>query len=126
MILLDENIASSQRRFLQRANVRFSQIGYEDSRKGIQDDEIISLLNQRAHVTLFTRDDDFYQSRFCHSNYCIVLLDVPGSQAAEFIRRLLKHKSFRTQAKRMGHVVRVNQKHIYLRRIHKNGEEIVD
>ena len=83
MNLLDENIAASQRVLLRNARIPFRQIGYEEARKGIQDDEIISFLVQSRRVTFFTRDDNFYQSRFRHAHYCIVLLDVAGSQAAE-------------------------------------------
>lgn len=125
MILLDENIAASQRVLLQNARIRFRQIGYEEFRKGIQDDEIIFLLNQLRSVTFFTRDDDFHQNRFCHSNSCIVLLDVPGSQVAELIRKFLKHKAFRTQAQRMGAVVRISRQNIHLRRIGKSVEETI-
>ena len=92
---------------------------------GIQDDEIIFLLNQLRSVTFFTRDDDFHQNRFCHSNSCIVLLDVPGSQVAELIRKFLKHKAFRTQAQRMGAVVRISRQNIHLRRIGKSVEETI-
>jgi hypothetical protein len=36
-----------------------------------------------------------------------VLLDVAFDEAAEYIRRFLRHKAFRTQSQRMGKVIRV-------------------
>ena len=125
MNLLDENIAASQRVLLRKAGIAFRQIGYEEARKGIQDDEIISFLVQSRRVTFFTRDDDFYQKRFCHAHYCLVLLDVPGLQVAEFARKFLRHSAFRTQAQRMGTVVRVSHEAIHLWRLRAEAEEIV-
>ena len=43
----------------------------------------------------------------CHLGYCLVFLDVAFDEAAAFIRRFLRHAAFRTQARRMGKVVRV-------------------
>jgi hypothetical protein len=37
----------------------------------------------------------------------LVCLDVRQGEAATFVRRLLRHKEFNTQAKRMGKVIRV-------------------
>ena len=39
MNLLDENIAASQRVLLRNAGIAFRQIGYEEARKGIQDEK---------------------------------------------------------------------------------------
>jgi hypothetical protein len=38
-----------------------------------------------------------------------VYLEVRPDEAAQFMRRFLRHRSFRTQAQRMGKVVRVHQ-----------------
>jgi hypothetical protein len=38
-----------------------------------------------------------------------VYLDVTPDEAARFIRRFLRHRNFRTQADRMGKIVRVHQ-----------------
>jgi len=57
--------------------------------------------------TFFTRDEDFYKPNLRHSGYCLVHLDVLPEEVAEYIRRFLRHPSFRTQAQRMGKVVRV-------------------
>ena len=40
MNLLDENIDEEQRALLQKWRIPFHHIGYDDARKGIQDDEI--------------------------------------------------------------------------------------
>ena len=42
-----------------------------------------------------------------HQGYCLVFLDVWDDEAAEYIRRFLRHPEFRTQAQRMGKVTRV-------------------
>lgn len=70
--------------------------------------EIVPLLHTLRRPTFFTRDHDFYKPDPCHSRYCLVFLDVAFDEAAEFIRRFLRHAAFRTQAQRMGKVVRVH------------------
>jgi hypothetical protein len=70
--------------------------------------EIIPLLHALPRPTFFTRDHDFYKADLCHRGYCLVFLDVDFDEAAEFIRRFLRHIAFRTQAQRMSKVVRVH------------------
>ncbi len=74
----------------------------------MKDKEIISFLQQTRHSTFFTRDDDFFKPQLCHARYGLVYLDVEKYEAGIFIRRLLKHSEFNTQAKRLGRVVRVS------------------
>lgn len=57
--------------------------------------------------TFFTRDRDYYQADLPHAGYCLVFLDVAFDEAAAYIRRFLRHPAFRTQAQRMGKVIRV-------------------
>jgi hypothetical protein len=105
--VLDENIPDSQRRLLLAWRVRFRQIGEEIGRKGMKDNEIISLLHQLDRPTFFTLDSDFYRPRLCHEGYCLVHLDVEEEVVAEYIRRLLKHREFNSKGKRMGRVIRL-------------------
>jgi hypothetical protein len=65
--------------------------------------------------TLFTRDRDFYDPRLQHTGYCLVYVDVSPDDVAEFVRRFLRHPNFRTQAQRMGKVVRVHNDGISVR-----------
>lgn len=74
----------------------------------MQDNEVLVLLHDFRQPTFFTRDDDFYNGKLCHSGYCLVHLAVRKDEAAVFIRRFLRHPKFNTQAKRMGSVVRVS------------------
>ncbi|MCZ7638929.1 MAG: hypothetical protein M5U12_24485 [Verrucomicrobia bacterium] len=53
-------------------------------------------------------DEDFYDRRLCHRAYCLVWLDVPTCDAAEYVVRVLHHRRFRTQRQRMGTAVRVH------------------
>lgn len=69
--------------------------------------QIIPLLHSLRRPTFFTRDHDFYKADLRHSRYCLVCLDLPPDEVADYIHRFLRHKSFRTQAQRMGKVVRV-------------------
>lgn len=41
-------------------------------------------------------DRDFSRPELCHLRYCLVYLDVKPDEAARYIRRFLRHKSFRT------------------------------
>lgn len=68
--------------------------------------DVIPLLHRVRDVT-FTRDQDYYHPALRHSAYCLVHLDVPHDQAAEYVRRFLGHSRFRTRTERMGKVVRV-------------------
>jgi hypothetical protein len=71
--------------------------------------EIIPLLHALRHPTFFTRDHDFYNPWLRHHGYCLVYLDVRPAQTAQFIRRFLRHPMFRTQAQRLGKIVRLHQ-----------------
>ena len=56
----------------------------------------------------------FYKPSLCHSQYCLVYLNVEQPEAAVFVRRLLHHSEFDTQAKRMGQVIRVSHAERYV------------
>ena len=108
MNILDENILSWQGDRLSLMKIRSRQIGVGLGRKGMDDrQQIIPLLHSLRRPTFFTRDHDFYQPDLPHAGYCLVCLDLPPNEVAEYIRRFLRHPSFRTQAQRMGKVVRV-------------------
>ena len=82
MTILDENIPKPQRERLEGWRIAVRQIGVSVGRKGMLDEEIISLLQSLRHPTFFTRDDDFYDRRLCHSRYCLVYLAVEKSEVA--------------------------------------------
>jgi hypothetical protein len=106
MNILDENIPFGQRQPLADRGIHFRQIAREIGREGLDDrEQIIPLLHRMRRPTLFTRDQDFYKPELRHQGYCLVYLDVLPDQVAEYIRRFLRHKAFRTQAQRMGKVV---------------------
>jgi len=108
MNLLDENIGEDQRDLLLEWGVKIRQIGYEAGRAGMSDQEILTLLHRLKRTTLFTRDEDFADSRLCHPAYGIVFLYVRPNDAATYIRRVLRHPELNTQAKRMGAYVRAS------------------
>ncbi len=108
MNVLDENIVFSQRKQLQLWRIHLRQIGVELGEAGMKDfNEVIPLLHTLKRPTFFTRDHDYYKPDLRHPGYCLVLLDVAFDEAAEYTRRFLRHKAFRTQAQRMGKVIRV-------------------
>jgi hypothetical protein len=108
VIVLDENILEDQRQLLLKWNVPIRQIGNEVGRKGMKDDEIIPFLRGLRSPTFFTLDADFFRRDWCHARYGLFCLSVKDTEAAFFIRRVLRHPRFDTQAKRMGYVVRVS------------------
>ncbi len=122
MIVLDENILESQRQLLRSWRVRVYQIGYDLSRKGITDEEIIPFLLEQRYPTFFTRDLGFYERRLCHSQYCLVCLAVGQYEVATFVRRVLRHPEFRTQAKRRGAVIRVSSAGLQVWHLHAEQE----
>lgn len=109
MNILDENIPKDQRELLERGRIHIRQIGFNVGRRGMKDeDEIIPFLLKQNRPTFFTRDDDFYKPRLCHAKYGLIYLAVEKYEVASFVRRLLRHPEFDTQAKRMGAVIRVS------------------
>lgn len=123
MNVLDENLRQSQRELLAAWRIPVRQIGVEVGRSGMHDDEIISLLHQLSRPTLFTRDRDFYKPELRHARYCLVHLEVLRPESADYIRRLLKHPSFDTLAKRLGKVVRVSPSGLHVWRLNAQSEE---
>jgi hypothetical protein len=110
VIVLDENLDIWQRQQLDSWGIHFRRIGGEIGRFGMDDyDEIIRLLHSFRRPTFFTRDQDFYRRWLSHPGYCLVYLEVRPEDAAQFIRRFLRNRNFRTQADRMGKIVRVHQ-----------------
>jgi hypothetical protein len=106
--ILDEDINALERERLHAIKIHFRQVGFELGRQGMKDrNEVIPLLHRLRRPTFFTRDHGFYSPDLRHSSYCLVYLDVEFDEAAEYIRRFLRHAAFRTQAKRLGKVVRV-------------------
>lgn len=126
MNILDENIIDNQRRQLRSWRIAVRQIGYEVGRKGMKDQEIIPFLHQLNQPTFFTRDDDFYERKLCHPEYCLVYLDVRKEEAAIFVRRVLRHRTLNTRAKRMGKVVRASQVSLSFWDLHAKKEKHLD
>ena len=122
MNLLDENIPANQRELLIRRRVRVRQIGLDVGRSGMQDAEILPLLIRLRRPTFFTRDEDFFDRRLCHAKYSLVHWDVSRQEVALFVRRLLAHSNFNTQANRMGTVVRVSHTGLVVWRLHAETE----
>jgi hypothetical protein len=109
MNVVDENIVFGQRGRLTALGVHYRQIGYEIGQRGMKDlNDVIPLLHSLRRPTFFTRDQDYYHPDLRHASYCLVYLDVLPDEAATFIHRLLRHPAFRTQAARMGKVIRVH------------------
>ncbi len=112
MYLLDENITKDQRELLEKWHFRIKQIGIDFKRKGIKDEQIITLLQQIKGVLFLTRDADFFRKEFCHLNYCIVFLDVEKYEVAFYIRKFLTHPLFNNNHKRLGKIIKMNQTYI--------------
>ena len=126
MNILDENILKNQRQLLKSWRIRVRQVGHDIGRKGLQDEEIIPLLLQLRRPTFFTRDLGFYERGLCHRRYCLVGMAVQKSEAAIFVRRVLRHGEFDTQAKRMGTVIRVSHRGLSVWRLSAEEEIFLD
>lgn len=113
MNILDEDIGQSQRELLAAQKIHFRKIGAGIGRLGMKDrEDILPLLHQLKHPTFFTLDHGFYHPTLLHQRYCLVFLDVWDDEAAEYIRRFLRHSEFRTQTQRMGKVIRVRHNNV--------------
>jgi hypothetical protein len=107
MLVLDENLPASQRQLLRKWRIHVRAIGVDIAAPGSQDENLIPVLQKLAQPMFFTLDQHFFRADWAHASYGLAWLDVPDSEAAEFIRRFLRHPSFDTQSKRMGVVARV-------------------
>jgi hypothetical protein len=108
VIVLDENVFESQGARLRSWRLHFEQIGRDVGRKGMQDDEIITLLRRLRRPSFFTRDRDFFERTLSHDSYCLVYLDVRPLEIAKYVRRVLRHPDFKKWAQRKGCVVRAS------------------
>jgi hypothetical protein len=126
MNILDENILKDQRDLLLKWNVPIRQIGYEAGRKGMKDDEIIPFLFELRRPTFFTLDLGFRKRTLCHARYCLVVMEVAEGEAAYYVRDLLRHLMFNTQAKRMGAVIRLSSVGLSVWYLHAEKEVNLD
>ena len=125
MNLLDENFPSDQAALLREWRIPHRQIGRDICRHGVQDPDIIPLLHRSKRVTLFTQDQDFFNRRLCHPAYCLVWLDGKPGEVASYVRRFLRHRQFKTQAKRMGMVARVSREGVHFWRSGQTRQQFV-
>lgn len=126
MNVLDENIPDNQRQLLRSWGIPTRQIGYETGWKGMKDEMILPFLLQLRRPTFFTLDIGFYSRSFCHARYSLVCMDVRKQEAAVYVRRVLCHPEFNSQAKRMGAVIRVSSLGIAVWRLHAERETYLD
>lgn len=123
MNILDENIDAIAREQLRSLKVHFRHIGSDIGRSGMKDlNDVIPLLHNLRNPTFFTRDEDFYSQSLVHAGYCLVHLDVLSSQSAEYIARLLRHKSFRKNVDRIGKVIRLRRSGLSYREVNSERE----
>ena len=127
MNILDEDIDRYQRGLLEGRGIHVRQIGVEIGRSGMKDlNEVIPLLHGLRRSTPFTRDHSFYRLELRHPRYCLVHLDVRRKTVADFITRFLRHPAFRTQAQRLGKVVRVQASNIGYWQMNDKREHIIE
>jgi len=121
--ILDENISETQWRRLHSWRIAIRPIGYDIGQKEMKDERIIPFLLQLHRPTFFTVDAGFYRRNLCHSRYCLVYyMDIREQEDAVFVRRLLRHPEFDTEAKRMGAVIRVSHAGLTAWRLHAEKE----
>jgi len=92
----------------------------------MKDDEVIPFLLHLRRPTFFTLDLDYYKRGLCHPRCCLVCMDVKQYEAAIFVRRLLRHPEFNTEAKRLGAVIRVSHAGLSVWRVHSETENLID
>ena len=107
MNVLDENIPRDQADLLRQWNVRLRSVSRDLGYQGITDEDIVPLLLRLKKPTPLTRDEDFWDRQLAHARYAIIWLDVEVEETAFWIKRFLGHPLFRTNAQRLGRIVRV-------------------
>jgi hypothetical protein len=105
--------------------IRVKQVGRDFVIKGMDDVTLGAHLRSLRRTTFFTRDHDFFGSKWLHPNYCLVWLHMDKAEAASYIRRFPRHPHFNTKAKRMGTVVEVSPSGLKVWRLnHRRPEKI--
>lgn len=109
MLIIDENISEVEVWRLREWRIHVRLVS-EVAVKGIADENIIPVLHRLKRPTFFTKDRGFWDRKFVHPGYCIVLLDIPEheGQLAEYTRRFLRYPVFASNARRMGRIIRVH------------------
>src|SRR5262249_4598962 len=98
-------------RSLRGWRIRFKHIGTDIGRKGMKDlTDIVPLLHRLRRPTFFTHDLGFFDPLLCHKGYSLVCLDVRGNESAIYIRRLLRHRGFRSEKQRLGKIILARQR----------------
>jgi len=123
--VLDENVQQHERSKLTDWRIHTRQIGQDLGRGGLQDPEIIPLLHHLPRPTFFARDRYFYGPTLRHPGYCLVWLDVSWDEAANYIRRFLKHPDLNTIAKRLGNIVRLTPMELHVWRPSAESEAVL-
>jgi hypothetical protein len=125
--ILDEAISAPECERLHAYKIHFRQIGLGVGRAGMKDrEDVIPLLHRLKRPTFFTLDHGFYHPTLLHQGCCLVFLDVWDDEAAEYIRRFLRHPEFRTQSQRMGKVIRVRHSGVSYWQVYHRGEQHLD
>lgn len=110
MLIIDENVSEIEVWRLREWGIAVRQIGPDVAAASISDENVLPILHRLKRPTFFTRDQDFWNPRLVHPNYCLVFVDIREHEGlvAGTIRRFLRHTAFDTHAKRMGKVVRLH------------------
>ena len=82
-------------------------------RRTTPDPNIITASHHPKQPTFFTRDKDFFSRELCHNAYCLVWLNVPRAESAQFIRAFLHQPGFRIRADLMGVTARAHSDAIH-------------
>jgi hypothetical protein len=94
---------------LRKWRIRVRAVGVDMAALGTQDENLIPVLHRLAQPIFFTLDQHFFRADWSHASYGLAWLDVADDEAAEYIRRFLRHPAFATQSKRLGVVARVGE-----------------
>ena len=87
--------------------IRTRQIGIDQGRQGMSDQNVIPLLHQLKSPTFFTYDVHYWKRSLVHWRYCLVYLDIDPGLTATRIHSFLRHVEFRTWSQRKGKVIRI-------------------
>jgi len=86
----------------------------------IKDDRIGSILQKIKRTTFITIDGGFWNSRYCHSQYCILYFALRDDQHTEIpalLRKCCQVDLLKTKKTRMGKIVKISRNKIeYLER----------
>jgi hypothetical protein len=124
--IFDENFPASAMHLIRQRIASVTQVGQDWGESGWLDVEQILPHLHGLKVTFHTLDAGLFKRRYTHSSYCLVYYDVPEAELGDWVIKFLRHHDFKTQAQRLGKVIKVKPSKLVYGELHAPRMKEVD